>query len=215
MNTLTQILLSLMLVINLLLASSSRISPMIKCVAFSGALVGLMMISMGHHYTIGLITIAVKAFILPALLFYAMKKAKVQREIEPLVGYAMSIVIVFGFTIVSGILANSGALGDRPLPLTVALTTILTGLFIICARKKALTQVVGFLVFENGIGIFGSSVSVENSLIVELGILLDVFVLIFILGIAMWEISRTFSSIDTDKLNQLGDNHLMKGGHHA
>ena len=213
MNSLTQILLSLMLFVNLLLASSSRIRPMIKCVAFSGALVGLMMIAMGHHYTIGVITILVKAIALPLLIAYAGRKASVQREIEPLVGYGASIVIVFLFTVVSGILA-SGVRGAPALPITAALATILTGLFLICARKKALTQVAGFVVFENGIGIFGSSVAVENSLIIELGILLDVFVLVFIFGIAIWQINKTFSSIDTDKLNHLGDNHLLKGGHH-
>ena len=46
--------------------------------------------------------------------------------------------------------------------------------------------------------------------LVVCGILLDVFVLVFVLGIAIFQINRTFSSIDTDKLNQLGDVHLMK-----
>ena len=51
-------------------------------------------------------------------------------------------------------------------------------------------------------------------LVVELGILLDVFVLVFILGIAVYEINRTFSSIDIDRLNRLGDTRFMQSHPH-
>jgi hydrogenase-4 component E len=88
-----------------------------------------------------------------------------------------------------------------------------TGLLLICARKKAITQVLGFLVLENGISVFGSGLLLEYGLVVELGILLDVFALVFILGIAVFQINRTFSSTDTDKLNRLGDTHLMHPHH--
>ena len=80
-----------------------------------------------------------------------------------------------------------------------------TGLFIVLARKKALTQVIGFLVFENGITLFGAAVMREHPVIVELGILLDVLVLVFIMGIAVNQINREFSHIDSDRLNSLDD----------
>ena len=95
------------------------------------------------------------------------------------------------------------------LAIPVAFATMGTGLFIVCARRKAITQVVGFLAFENGIAVFGSGILLEYGIVVELGILLDVFVLVFVLGIAIHQISRTFSSIDTDRLNRLGDTHLL------
>ena len=86
-------------------------------------------------------------------------------------------------------------------------------IFLTCSRRKAITQVIGFLAFENGIAVFASGILMEYGTVVELGILLDVFVLVFVLGIAIQQISRTFSSIDTDKLNQLGDIHLMHHHH--
>ena len=87
----------------------------------------------------------------------------------------------------------------------VAFTAVFTGLFMVIARKKALTQVIGFLVFENGITLFGAAVMREHPVIVELGILLDVLVLVFIMGIAVNQINREFSHIDSDRLNSLDD----------
>ena len=73
------------------------------------------------------------------------------------------------------------------------------------ARKKALTQVIGFLIFENGITLFGLGLMRHHSLVVELGILLDVFVLVFIMGIAVCQINREFAHIDADKLSTLDE----------
>ena len=82
---------------------------------------------------------------------------------------------------------------------------MLTGLFIVMARKKAITQAIGFLTFENGISLFGTGLMLECGLVVELGILLDVFALVFIMGIAVLRINREFEHIDADRLNRLGD----------
>jgi hydrogenase-4 component E len=82
---------------------------------------------------------------------------------------------------------------------------MLIGLFVIVARRKAITQVIGFLVFENGIAVFANGLMVHHGAIVELGILLDVFVLVFIMGIAVFKISREFQHIDADRLNSLRD----------
>ena len=73
----------------------------------------------------------------------------------------------------------------------------------VIARKKALTQVIGFLIFENGITVFGMGMGVECGLLVELGIMLDVLVLVFVMGIAMFHINREFSHIDADRLSHL------------
>ena len=75
----------------------------------------------------------------------------------------------------------------------------------IIARKNAITQAFGFLMFENGISIFGNGIGIEYGFIIELGILLDVLVLVFIMGITVFNINREFSHIDSDRLNQLGD----------
>ena len=87
----------------------------------------------------------------------------------------------------------------------VALFSILVGLFLIVARKKAISQVLGFLVMENGIYTFGVALVRESPLLVELGVMLDVFVAVFVMGIAMFHISREFDHIDTHELTTLKD----------
>jgi len=87
----------------------------------------------------------------------------------------------------------------------VALSSILIGLFLIVSRKKAVNQVLGFLVLENGIFTFGVGLVRELSLLVELGVLLDVFVAVFVMGIMIFHISREFDHLDTDRLSTLKD----------
>ena len=93
--------------------------------------------------------------------------------------------------------------GISTLSLTAAFFMMFTGLFLIIARRKALTQVLGFLVLENGIYAFGLTVVGHIHWLVELGVLLDVFVAVFIIGIAIDHISREFDHINVDQLDQL------------
>jgi hydrogenase-4 component E len=90
-----------------------------------------------------------------------------------------------------------------PLIVPVAFFTIMSGLFLIISRKKALTQVLGYLDQENGIYAFGVALVRQQPMLVELGILLDIFVAVFVMGIAMFHINREFDSIDTDQLSRL------------
>jgi hydrogenase-4 component E len=92
-----------------------------------------------------------------------------------------------------------------PLIVPVALFTSLIGLFVIISRKKALTQVLGYLVLENGIYAFGVGLVHNAPLVVELGVLLDVFVAVFVMGIAIFHINRQFDHIDTDRMVLLKD----------
>ncbi len=204
-----------LVVVNLCLAGVGRLAGAVRLVAFQGVLIGLLpCILTGEHVLIVSINMLVKGVILPLMLNYAIRKARTVRELEPLVGFGKSVAIVFAVTLLSFRFA------PETLAIAVSFATIATGLFLIVARRKAITQVIGFLVFENGISVFAAGISMDYGLVVELGILLDVFVLVFILGIAVYEINRTFSSIDIDKLNHLGDTRFMhphhaetKGGH--
>jgi hydrogenase-4 component E len=167
-------------------------------------------------WIIALVNSLVKGVSLPMLLSYAVRKARTRREVEPIVSFQISRIIVFlmaagGFAVAHFLHIQNTSASSFVIP--VAFTTMGTGCLLISARKKAITQVLGFLVLENGISLFGSQLLIEYSLVVELGILLDVFALVFILGIAIFQINRTFASTDTDKLNHLGDTHLMHPHH--
>lgn len=96
-----------------------------------------------------------------------------------------------------------GGTTDLSWVVAVAMFSILTGLFLIVARKRAIHQVLGFLVMENGIYIFGIGAIPGIPLLVELGLLLDIFVAVFVMGIAVYHINREFDHMETDKLDVL------------
>ena len=83
------------------------------------------------------------------------------------------------------------------------LFTVWTGLFMIVARRKAITQVLGFIVLENGIFTLGIVLVEAMPLLVELGVLLDIFVAVFVMGIIVFNINREFDHINTDQLAAL------------
>jgi hydrogenase-4 component E len=84
-------------------------------------------------------------------------------------------------------------------------SAILTGIYVIIFRKTLIVHVVGFLVLENGIFLFGTSVAAEFPMIIEIGTLLDVFVVVFLMGIALNKISSTISGSDVSVLRRLKD----------
>jgi hydrogenase-4 component E len=87
----------------------------------------------------------------------------------------------------------------------VSFFSIFAGLFLIVSRKRAVSQVLGFLVLENGIYTFGVGVVVRTPYLVEVGVLLDVFVAVFVMGITIFHINREFDHINTDRLSTLKD----------
>jgi len=155
-----------------------------------------------------LITLAVKGGLLPWLLNRAMNKTSVQREVEPFVGYNSSVligIVLLGLCFIIFHPFKQSAILSSTYLLPSALFSLLTGLMIIVSRRKALTQVVGYLTMENGVYLFGAALAVEEPLLVELGVLLDVFVAVFVMGIIIHQISREFDHIDTDRLSELKD----------
>ena len=226
MHTFSEIVLALFLIADLALARASRLKSAIRIVALQGWIVGMLPIFLWDWQASGcpeiricgiaIMNAVVKGVAMPLLLTYAVRKARTRREVEPIISFQMSSFIVFlmavgGFAI--GRLLHIHETISSEFAIPVSFTTMGTGLLLISARKKAITQVIGFLVLENGISLFGAGILLEYGIVVELGILLDVFALVFILGIAAFQINRTFSSTDTDRLNHLGDTHLMHPHH--
>ncbi|HRR28975.1 MAG TPA: hypothetical protein P5270_06390, partial [Victivallales bacterium] len=86
------------------------------------------------------------------------------------------------------------------LKLTFSIFTIFTGLFIIISRTKAITQVIGYIIFENGIYLLGNTFLIKENIIVELGIVLDLLVFVLISGIVIFRINKTFDHINASLL---------------
>ena len=203
----------ILILLNFRLIGSSRIEACIKAVVWQAAALGALAffttLNPGFWTlaTVGL-TIGVKAGVLPALLRRAMRESSASRELRPLVGYTLSILI--GACMLSLYFLATRSLKvplDQDLPLLVPATlfTILTGLFLIVARKKAITQVVGFITMENGIYLFGVAFAVREPWMVQTGVLLDVFAAVFVMGIMIYRIQQAFDHMDTHSLAALKD----------
>ncbi len=203
-----------LIVSNFILLASSRIGFCIKAVAAQGVILAIIPIlnEWGRHITVAgvlicAVTLAVKGYVFPRLLNGAIARARVQREVDPIVGYNASILaglamLVFAFWMQSRLPVRQG--GDGLL-LPAAFFAILCGFFITIARRKALNQILGYLALENGIFAFGAAALSEHPLMLEMGILLDVFVAVFIMGIAIFHINQEFDHIDADRLASLRD----------
>ncbi len=130
----------------------------------------------------------------------------VDTEVAPYVNVTTSLIL-------AGLLVLLAYALTRPLVLVSTLPTrgglplamglIFVGLFVIITRRKALTQIVGFLVMENGIALLAVLGTYGMPLIVELGVFLDVLMGFLVMQVFVYHIQDTFDSIDVDQLNQL------------
>jgi hydrogenase-4 component E len=197
---------------NLTLLGSSRIATCIRVVAAQGVVLGILPLLLHRGdwtwqpILLSAAMVAIKGGVFPWLLFRALREVNVKREVEPFVGYGISlvmgpVVLASCFWIGSKLKIPGEVISSMVVP--SAMFMILVGLFLIVSRKKALTQVLGYLVMENGIFAFGVEIAKHQPYLVELGILLDVFVAVFVMGITIFRISREFDHIDTDRLTSL------------
>lgn len=211
MTSLLNAILVIVLVMNLFTLGTSRILAVIRTVAAQGVLLGIISLLVHEHLTVatGLVAIAaivIKGILIPAIMIRALRDAHIRREVEPLIGLLPSIILgalatAFALLFTSQ-LPLAGHHGDALLVPT-AFATILVGFILLTTRIKALTQVVGYLVLENGIFIFGMLLIESMPLVVELGVLLDLVVAVFVISIIVNHINRAFSSMDTRRLISL------------
>jgi len=194
------------------LLGTSRIGACIRFVSLQGILFSLVPVIIHDDgltlrvFLLAGANVALKGVIFPAVLLHLRARAEFHREVEPFIGFVASILFGIIALAVSLGLARElrPALSQAPfLMLQAAIFLTAIGLFLIVSRRNALIQIVGYLVIENGIFVFGAITVVETPLLVELGILLDAFVAVFVMGVAVFHISREFGMADADRLNTL------------
>lgn len=211
MNTNLNLLIGLAMGLNLLALGSSRLPAVIRAMSVQGVILGTMPVLMEHQLDwrvilVAVATIAGKGLVIPALLRRAMRTAQIDRELEPLIGYVPSLLLGAGATVAAVALAQALPLVPEhqgSLLVPGALATVFTGFILLIGRNKAISQVCGYLILENGIYIFGLLLIKTMPLLVEAGVLLDVTVGVFIIGIIVDRIQRAFDSLDTRKLTAL------------
>jgi hydrogenase-4 component E len=208
-QSLPQLVLFLVVLTDFAVLGTSRLSACIRAIAFQGLLLGLLpplVHASASVHTLALAggTIIVKAIVLPTFLRWAIRETSVRREVEPLIGYMASLLL--GIVALAASFAVANVLpsrGSADMLIPVALLTVILGLLVLITRTKAVTQVVGYLMLENGIYLFGLTQAQRVPFLVEIGVLLDVFVGVFIMGIVVFHINREFDSISAARLSEL------------
>jgi hydrogenase-4 component E len=211
MNVLLDPILVLVLLLNFVVLGASRLRTIINAVALQGILLGVMIVVAQSRVTGWVLAMAAAAIVLkgvtiPRMLFHAIREVVQRREVEPLVGFVTSLMLGAVGTALAVLFSKTLPIAHEhagSLIVPAALSTVLTGFLILTTRLKAITQVVGYLILENGVFIFGLLLVEAMPFLVELGVLLDLFVAIFVMGIIINKISREFSTVSTRKLSAL------------
>jgi hydrogenase-4 component E len=210
-NDLLNLLIGLAMGLNLVALGTSRLPALIRVAALQGMVLGIMPLLIENEWRVMVLVIAVatvimKGIVIPALLRRAMRTANIDRDLNPLIGFLPSLLLGAAGMIGAVVLARRlPLLPEHGESLLVAgsLASVLTGLLLLIGRSKAISQVCGYLILENGIYLFGLLLIHSTPLMVEGGILLDLTVAVFVTGIIMDRIQRAFDSLDTRKLTVL------------
>lgn len=210
MDSLADQLLVLVMLINFVVLGSSRMAFCIQAAALQGVILGVLP-GIIHSFSWHLVAItagiiAAKGIVIPWLISDAVRKARIKREVEPFIGYVPTLILGAIATALAFVFAERLPLVPEHQDLLfvpAAIATLMTGFLVLTTRRKAISQVIGYLVLENGIFIFSLLLTTAMPVMVEAGVLLDLLVGIFVMGIVINHISREFSSIDTSRLSAL------------
>ena len=176
--------------------------------AFLSATAALVAFLTGHKhiYFAAALTIVIKVIVLPRILRKVIERLNVSRELGMNINIPAGLLICGALVIIAFFITQPiiplGYLLTRD-SLAIALAIILIGFFTMIARQKAITQMVGFLVMENGVFLGATAAAYGMPLIVELGVFFDVLVAGLIVGIYTHRLQDTFDSVDTSTLTVL------------
>jgi len=208
----TNVLLIIFIISLLYVSIANRIITYVRVLAVQGLIlfgVTFLQLHEIQKWNLALIlleTIVFKTIAVPVFLGYLIKRNKITRETEPYLPHFVSLIITTMIVVITVLLANS--VKDTNLDkifFIVSLSTLFTGLYFIASRKKIITHVMGYLMIENGVFVLSLAVGNEMPNLVNLGIMLDVFGSVLILGIFLNKIGDVFKAVDVDQLSNLKD----------
>lgn len=206
--------LMLMVLLGLFMVGSNRLGAIIQMFGLQSMLLGVVPLLMYfstinlHIVSVSLGAIMLKGMLMPYFLFWAIRHVSIRREVNPLIGFGTSLFLS-GFLMAGSFILSSrltfpaDLVSDMLIPTSFSI--IMMGFLLLISRVKAITQVVGYLVMENGIFLFALLLLEKTPLLVEMGILLDIFVGALVMGIVVNHISDQFEHTDTSRLTILRD----------
>jgi hydrogenase-4 component E len=187
---------------------------LVRLLAVQGvALAGIPIISGWHRDDLSLVGVGfgvllLRAVVLPALMRRLLRHDEAVRETEPVVNTTASLLAVAALTLLAyavsrPVVALDPSPSSRATP--AALAVILTGIFVMVSRRRAISQVTGFLLVDNGIAAMAFLTTAGVPLIVELGASLDIVFAVLVLQIVAGRMRATFGGTDLDALRELRD----------
>ena len=207
-------LVGIVLLISILMSGCHRIETMIRLfVVQSLSLVLIMLIAgvINHNQNIFIIstfTLMSKCILIPIILKFVLKQIQINREIETYISLPVSMlincvvaVLIFETIPNVGIEKELHVLSSGLL--ATCISVILIGLFIMMTRKKAIVQIIGLYVMENGIFALTIDTIFEMPHIVEMGILLDLLIGVLVMGVWVYRIRQSFETINVEELTNL------------
>lgn len=205
---------ALILLFAFVLVAGVRMHQIIRAYTLGSLALGLLAAAVAyytkadHIYIVAILTIVLKVIVIPRFLDYTVDRIKVKKEVEPLVSIPGSLLICGALTFVayyiaSPIIAQGSVITKNCL--AISLAVVLIGFFVIIARRKAMTEIVGLLMMENGLFLAAISLTYGMPMIVEIGIFFDVLVAAIIMGIFAFKINHTFETLDTTIMRRLRD----------
>jgi hydrogenase-4 component E len=203
---------ALLLLLSFSMLSQRRIVTMVNLLAFQGVLLGLATLLLAwrtgknHLYVSALLTLSLKALFMPWLLHRLIKRLGVYWDSEPLLNIPATmltglVVVVFSFGLAQPISALASTATRSAIGIAVAV--VLLAFLTMITRRKAMSQVVGFLSMENGLFFGAMSATYGMPMIIELGVALDVLVAMLVLGVFFFQIREQFDSLDLRHLETL------------
>ncbi len=205
---------ALLLLLSFAMLSQRRIVSLVNLLAMQGAALSAATLlvawrtGQGHLYLSAILTVALKVAFLPWLLHRLIRRLEVYWETEPLLNISGTmlvglVVVVFAFGLAQPIThLASTSMRDA---IGIAIAVVLLAFLMMITRRKAMSQVVGFLSMENGLFFGAMSATYGMPMVVELGVALDVLVAMLVLGVFFFQIREQFDSLDLHHLERLTD----------
>ena len=153
-------------------------------------------------------TLVIKAYVIPWFLKKVVKKTHAHRDTDANIPHFYCLVISSLILFVGFLTANISTPEFKminPMYFGTSLAIIIISLWLITIKHKVLSNVIGFITMENGIFLLSLAVAKEMPVIVNLGVLLDLFIAVFILGMLVREIDHEFHDLEVSHLSDLKD----------
>ena len=200
------------LLIAFAMLSQRRVVTLVNLFAIQGALLaGATLLlawrtGQNHLYVSAVLTIALKVGFLPWLLHRLIRRLGVYWDSEPLLNISSTmlvglLIVIFAFGLAQPIVALASTATRNAIGIAVA--AVLLSFWTMITRRKAMSQVVGFLSMENGLFFGAMSATYGMPMVVELGVALDVLVAMLVLGVFFFQIREQFDSLDLHHLEAL------------